>query len=541
MQRIVLQAGTHFTVVQLALYTLFTDIPASSVGLAGRLRQVAGDRRLARERTSDTDAEKVMSKEPVPPNTPMDYPAKAQPHIPRAAGLGSDRQRTVRNIRWGSGTSWSGAATDMGIWLVVAAFLPYLVTSSGLRGEHLVAYSVGLVGVGRLLVSRIRQPVYLGPIVAYFGLSAIWVLFVTLSATVYEADTVRVIAEADYYVRPAMIALGITAWVASDHRERPLRSLRRSLAVLLSLLAVNAVVSATSLFADISWVLAPFRALSTAANPNVADLALQNGRFSGIFNQPFEAGVAYSLGLFAWAYLFVGKGSRTPRASGYLVLALLVVGGVLPASKAFLLGGLPLFLVYWTAGGGLLGIIRPRNLPIVAAAAIGIVFVIANWTGGTVLIDSYQEAAARSTSLVSFASAGRFGGEGLVASQFGRVALEAPLTGFGLNSLEPLDSAYLMYFVHGGMLPLLGYLVLLGWLVGVGMRSAVATREGRLLLFVVVYMIGAGLGAPVASTARSSTVLWTIVDLLVIVLAQAKSDRRIVQPPPARRGDRAAP
>jgi hypothetical protein len=406
---------------------------------------------------------------------------------------------------------------DMGLWLAAAAFGPYVLKGVGLRADHIAIYIVGVVGILRLLTSRNRRSFNPLPIVGFFGLTLVWALFVTFLTNSDDATMGRVIADVDHYMRPAMIVLGLVGWLDSDPRRRAQQSLRRVCIAVVVMLSISAVLASLSLFMDVGALLDPFRPISTTSDPNVADQSLQMGRHVGVFNQPFEAGVAYTLGLFAWAYLYTGSGSKQPGPFPLVGLALIMLGGALPVSKAFLLGGLPLFLIYWVSSGGLAATVRVSTLPVVAVAVFGIVTIFASWSGSEFISSQYQDIF--SDGLVSSLSAGRFGDEGVVSSEFTQVAQESPLTGIGLGRVRVLDSAFFMYFVHGGVLPLLAYIGFLAWLIGIALQNRSPRRESSILLLVGIYVAGASFGAPVSSIVRSSTVLWVMVSLILIALS----------------------
>src|ERR1700722_686582 len=73
---------------------------------------------------------------------------------------------------------------------------------------------------------------------------------------------------------------------------------------------------------------------------SVAVNAAGNGRLTGIFDQPAEAGVAYGIALFCLIYLMRERRVRASIAA--LCAALLIAGGTLTVSKIFLLGAIPL-------------------------------------------------------------------------------------------------------------------------------------------------------------------------------------------------------
>ncbi len=79
----------------------------------------------------------------------------------------------------------------------------------------------------------------------------------------------------------------------------------------------------------------------TVAGTTVAEQALLGDRYGGIFNQPFDGGVGYAVGVIAWIYLFsehsLGRGLRSLKL---LALALIISGGVSTQSKVFVYGAL---------------------------------------------------------------------------------------------------------------------------------------------------------------------------------------------------------
>ncbi|MGC5381756.1 hypothetical protein ACPXB1_25105 [Micromonospora sp. DT68] len=87
---------------------------------------------------------------------------------------------------------------------------------------------------------------------------------------------------------------------------------------------------------------------------SVADRAEQLGRYSGMFNQPAEAGLLYSVALIAAVYLYRSQPVRLAVVS--LILA---IGGALCVSKVALLVGLP--VAVWQVMRPVDGVVAPHH------------------------------------------------------------------------------------------------------------------------------------------------------------------------------------
>jgi len=120
------------------------------------------------------------------------------------------------------------------------------------------------------------------------------------------------------------------------------------------------------------------------------------------------------------------------------------------------------------------------------------------------LLDLYYDGG-----LISALSAGRVGGEGEGSVSILTNDLITSgdwVTGRGLGSYLPLDSAFLEYFYQGGIFALAGYvaaLVILSFIAWRDRRSEI----GKLLIFVVAYVWIASIGGPTLTASRANVSL----------------------------------
>ena len=391
--------------------------------------------------------------------------------------------------------------------LLVSAFGPYVVPQAGLRLEQFVVYPLFAVAGLTLAIGRTRKMHSVFWTLAFLlGTSAIWMLLVTAFSR-HPASAFEVVAAVENLLEPVALitVMGALLWnLSAPVRRQVLEEAARWVVILLSL---NALVSITSVFINTMPVLGWF--VRASASGSVLSNAASMGRYSGIFNQPIEAGVAYSLGVFAWIYLVLERNHSTPWM--WLGAALLVVGGLLTVSKVFILGGIPLAVIY---AGWCIGASHTRLAKAVLGVglAAGLMLSLGGWAGWGYLERLLDFGSVGAGGALAFYTAGRFGGaDAPVARLFGEVWRGASLQGFGLAAYTPLDNGYLEFFYQGGLFALSLYACML---VIVGYVALRAVRrgwpEGKLMTMVWLLVIGASFGAPVLTINRASILLWIL-------------------------------
>jgi 4-amino-4-deoxy-L-arabinose transferase-like glycosyltransferase len=257
--------------------------------------------------------------------------------------------------------------------------------------------------------------------------------------------------------------------------------------------------------------------------------AASMGRISGIFNQPMEAGIAYSIGLTAWMYWF----STTKRIGVWKAVLLcgIVIGGAMSVSKVFILGGVPLGIFYFAWGYRIRALIRPKFI-ISALLIVGFLVPISlvlmsKWIGTQFFLRLFEAKSLPDRNLIAIYSAGRFGSdESSVTQLFSLTFREAPFCGFGFGAFSPLDNGYLEFFYQGGFVALFIYVVILFILSSHAVRFYnLARNECRLLFILIFLIIGAGFGAPVFTINRSSIFLWALI--VLSISASSFSNKRL--------------
>lgn len=403
------------------------------------------------------------------------------------------------------------------IWtgvLVISAFGPYVV--GGIRTEQIANYgSLALV----LLLGwpwRRTFPVRALPLVllwtGYLSIAVIGALDPPVNDTGFQSGST--FAGVDNLLSPLALMLVVTTFSTLGVTRDLLRTVAR---VIVSAMVINAVIAGVSVVKGSSdWLplLSHFQA--SEGTGTVASLAEQNFRYTGLFNQPAEAGVAYSLAVFLLWYL--SSISRLPRTTVVLAVgAVLTIGGALTVSKIFLGIGLPVALIVILRD-------RPRGartlVGVVIAAALARWFtttgVLPTWRGWStiqVLLST------RHGSYLSDFSGNRFGGQGSLRPIVRAVMHYSPVFGFGAGGLQaPYDVGLVEALVISGVVGvalLLGVYVVLVRLAVTG-RRRLQSAESTLGMATVVLALGGSLGLPALTGNRESTLLWIVLGLTVI-------------------------
>ena len=387
------------------------------------------------------------------------------------------------------------------VGLVLAAFAPYTPVP-GLRYEQVAVY--GLCGLGLLRLRWLRSTVD--------GTGALVVVCMVALAAIGAVGVVApprnlsgmpsggAFAGLDNLLLPPAVI--ITTWTFTVDGRAVLRAV--CVAVVGAALA-NAALAVVSLGHDLTPFLSAFWD-NDAAHQAVAERAGGLGRYTGIVNQPAEAGELYSVALLAAVHLLRDR-------IGWLALTgtALTVGGVLTVSKIFLLIGLPVAL--WQA----LVDRRAAGRRFLAAATVGIgawavvrLGVLPKWIGADFLT-RLLDPTSGGRSAVDLYTAGRFGERSTLSTAVNAVLQSSPWFGFGAQGLAvPYDNGWVEAFVVAGACGAVLYTGVLALLVVAWWR-----RRSRFAGGLVLVLAGASLGLPALTANRVATLVWVLLTLLL--------------------------
>lgn len=413
------------------------------------------------------------------------------------------------------------------ILLFISAFGPYIFPQAGLRLEHFFIYGVVLYII--ISTSASKHPLkfdrFVFTLLCLSCLTLFWITIVSIFSGGF-GKLYGALAGLENFLQPIALIL-ISSWYFSKLSYTDLLSLFNTACITLNvLLTLNSVIAIASVFFD-TW---PFLSYFVVAGDagggtemnTVSQLSATMGRFSGIFNQPIESGLAYSIGILCWVYL--ANTVKKINYFGWIAVAFLLVGGALSVSKIFIIVGLPLAVLYY----GWLNIGRVRfrkstlaGFIIIITVVIGVVIAfVDNWTGWIFLIRLFDFKMISDKGFIATYTAGRINTDDSgVMSLFTHTWSESPIFGFGVPVEGILDNAYLEFFNLGGIVALAFYIFMLLTIVYVTLtRRKNDMKCGKFLFLLWLLTVIAGIGAPVFTINRASIFFWILLILGILIL-----------------------
>lgn len=391
--------------------------------------------------------------------------------------------------------------------MALSAFGPYISGSfviGGIRTEQLTVYFFAIVLLPFAFVN-FRAPDgrrVLVPWLLYFIVGLLGLLFPYAGPLLWPRGSA--LAGVDNLLLPLGVIAVVCSVVRPDHAAAVFKNVS---AIIIWATAINGAIAAVGTKLDLSPYLRQFWAPDGIES--VADRASQLGRISGIFNQPAEAGIIYGVA----ALLAIYRYGRNPFILA-TCLTLISIGGLLSVSKIFILGGIPIMLLYlWTtrvAGNKLLFVLSTTMV----AGGVVQSGLFQQWTGlnylARLLSPTYG------TSWVEFYSAGRWQSGSGALDYYQFVLENSPLVGFGLQGLSvPYDSGWTEAIIVAGTagLACLAFTYLgIFWL----WYHTVDARRRALNLYLAIFLLGASAGISTFSSNRVATVIWILLSLLML-------------------------
>ena len=402
--------------------------------------------------------------------------------------------------------------------IIIGAFGPY-VSNYGLRTEHFLIYCILPLAIITLMLKKRTIVSYL-PLFTILGLLifiTLWTFLITFMGVKNYELYPKAIAHLENYVQPIAIILISGAFINLCSQERAIIIFRKACLLLIILLLLNSIIAVSSIFYDISSWVRCFVCAPGTIGLTVWDMAVSMSRYLGIFNQPIESGLTYSLGLFSWVY-FTQK-SKNISIINYLMLFGLLLGGILSVSKVFIFIGIPLFFIYLILERKFKYIINWRFIvsSILIIAVIKMTY--KAWEGFSYFTRLFNISGKSISELIQLYTAGRFGTDySLVKYLFIYVWEKSPFYGLGFAAKTTLDNAFLEFFLQGGLVALFGYLFILAVIGLVGLSQYRRNKEGRFVLILFIFITISGIGAPVITINRFSTLFWLFLILVFSVI-----------------------
>jgi hypothetical protein len=401
--------------------------------------------------------------------------------------------------------------------LILAAFTPYIGTALSLRVEHFIVYGSLLV----LVISRpdrIQYAIWHSRrlLIPWLLVAALIVsnltLRVTASASLTDFATLeRILRRSDSFLLQAAAVLIVLATMSRSPNESR-NQIRIAAATFVTAMCANSILIVAFDPKRIEHILKYFWTNPAGAEYrgwlSVAARELTAGRYGGIFNQPFDGGLAYALALIAWWYLSHRRFERSLVRAGLPMagLALLIIGGLSTGSKVFIAGiFLAIGLVILTQIGDI-GKSIPRYLRLAIIATIG--------TAGVVWVELVNlRRFWRFVDTLGSDTAATTGGRFQSLGEYWYQILD-DLSFLGKQGFYT-DDAIRSYLTSGGIIGLFLVVLVYRELFGVGRRLPQRSPERWLALGLASITLAASLGSISLQTIRASSVFWILMALLL--------------------------
>jgi hypothetical protein len=397
--------------------------------------------------------------------------------------------------------------------MLIFALFPYITTSPGLRFEHVYIY-VSLIfflclffayGYGNFLSKKL--------LLVFFLYLCLFV-FIFVRSLLSNSLSLAFLSAVENMFQPLAIIFLVGVWMSNSDSYEVDNTLEKIIKVALFLTVLNTFFIFSQIFFDVWWLTKHFvgEQFKTASESISWYRGGGKGRFTGVFDQPFESGLFYSLVFYLWVYY--GAKVSTKSLIWALSGCMVFIGGWLSGSKVFLFIGMFTGIVLWFF------LIRGQIWQTLCflCSIVFLNIILSFFTKVGMFASLFKGGYAYKEPFLKVVSGARFGlsEHSKIEDNFYLVWGRNPIVGDGFPSNYALDSAYLQIFSYGGMIGCLLYMLVIAELSCIGLRGFYITKEKALLLSILALIFFAGFGAPVLTINRVSIFIWVVVSLLII-------------------------
>jgi len=317
--------------------------------------------------------------------------------------------------------------------LILVNFSP-VIPGEYLRVQHLVVYPLFLYAVcmnARRFISSL-QIKEVGFVFLFFFLMICWGGISTIIMKFKGFwNLIGVLSATDSLVLPIAVICIVSYCINHLEVLYTKRLFIKCINIYIIIMIIDGLLILLHVFTGISYLFEFF--VDSNRDGSVSEKALSMGRYTGIFNQPFEAGLASSLGMFL--IFFRIKYFQKIHRLDFIGFVIIPFVGILSVSKAFLLICPPLLLIYLIHKNQ----IWVKHLLIfLFFTLIGIMilftFVIRHWNGADVLLRYLDTNSIKDiNSGISRYSSGRYTEDSSVREKMLYIISNDPVFGFGMS------------------------------------------------------------------------------------------------------------
>ncbi len=408
--------------------------------------------------------------------------------------------------------------------LIISAFGPYAFGGSGIRVEHLVIYPMSIYFLFFFDKNYKLDKSIFGLIIIHVFI-LISISLITIIGKYPILNYYKLFADIENHLQPiATIFLVSFVFYKTNDEDKKLLFFF-VLKTLLFVMMINTFIAITTFFFDTWQFLKYFvgDSISDASDSIAGRVLKDNGRILGIFGQPFEAGISYSIALFSIYLLHENK--QIVGFKLYFSILIIFIGGILTVSKIFF----PLTFVILFVLLFLNKKINYKHFFYFFIFLILFILTISKyWNGFDYLLRLFYigDYANNDEGIVSLMSAGRFGSDDqLILKMFKNVLNESPFFGYGFGTLDgATDNGFYEYFSLGGILGLILYIIVYFILFYFGIKYYKYSKIGKFYFSFLIFIFFADMGCPAFTINRASILLITT---LISTISIMKRERNI--------------
>lgn len=391
------------------------------------------------------------------------------------------------------------------VLLITSAMGPYV--TAGLRTDHFVVYPLAALGIIALLGARTPRS-----IVLLLSILTLLLAIATISTTFRPANTSpwpfgSQLSGFDNLAQP-LAAIIITS--AACSRSSPQLVLQWACRTIVTVALINVALAIAMSIGTLE-----LSAWWSSSSDSSGLRSLQQGRTTGVINHPAEAGLLYGIAMIAGIYLW----RPHKRFLFSVVLGMLLLGGMLTASKVFLFGSLPIAALQYLARRGHRGV-RLAGPPILIGAFAAV-------PGTESLLSRPLEQFGRQfqdadSNLLGSLTANRLGSDSTLGPIIDALVTGPFWFGYGAQGLRvPYDNGWVEMLVVAGIAGVVCYAALFA-VPFIAWRSMPRGTDSRSLLgaLTALTMI-ASMGIPALTANRVALLLWILFTTLLFVAARA--------------------
>lgn len=397
-------------------------------------------------------------------------------------------------------------------FLLLSAFGPIIVQKLNLRLDQFFIYSSFIF----LIIKSPKSTFAFNRNLLLFTTPFVFMAIYSTVISIINLDQTsikNILSGLENFIQPAVLFLILNFLYLQQNKSEIIKNLHLIFDTLVLLLCLNSLFMILSVYYDYSNIYNLFK-------PNQAFVkdTTHLVRQSGIFDQPVESGLIYSIALILWLYLSALKYKIKTSVSIFEMtkLFLIVSGGLISISKTFLFVGSPLFFLmclFFSKSKG-------KILQFAAIFSFSIFFLlsVAPWPGSSMFLGYFTPKNYTTDSALSILSGSRYN---LSASSGNGITFQSGILdnsvdiyqkhffGKGITKYMALDNGLLEFFSYAGLLGVLSFLYLIFLIFFTTRRLHHIDKKMAIYIFAIsVLIVVANLGSPVFTMNRVSIPIW---------------------------------